>query len=194
MSERREQKKAALKSSISSAARAIVQAEGSDALTIRKVAEAIGYTAPTIYEFFENKNALLYEVMEMGFGEWLEDIRKATKSKGKGPEFVNALAKATWKFAFGNKQLYLLMHSLTGIPFGTDKAPQNARAIYQVIYDGLERSGITYREPEVAVEMIWASMHGWISLTLMGRIKGGQKRAEGIYFESIEMLTQNLLN
>jgi hypothetical protein len=41
--------------------------------------------------------------------------------------------------------------------------------------------------------MIWATMHGWISLTLMGRIKGGQKRAEGIFFESVEMLAQNLL-
>lgn len=190
--ERREQNKIALQRSISSAARSIIQTDGWEALTIRKVADAIGYTAPTIYEFFEDKNALLYEVMEIGFGEWLDEIRKATKSKKSGKDFINAIAKATWRLAFERKELYLLMHSLPEIPFGTERAPKNARAIYQHIFDGLQRYDVTFHDPESAVEMIWATMHGWISLTLMGRIKGGQKRAEALFLESIEMLTKNL--
>jgi len=190
--ERREIQKANLKLSISSAAQDIVQKEGWEALTIRKVADAIGYSAPTIYEFFEDKSALLYELMEIGFGEWLEDIQKATRSKKSKEEFVNAVADATWEFAFKKKELYLLMHSLPAIPFGTEKAPQNARAIYQYIFDGLQNHKITFHDPEIAVEMIWATMHGWISLTLMGRIKGGRKRAEGIFFESIQILIQKL--
>jgi AcrR family transcriptional regulator len=190
--ERRKLQKANLKLSISSAARAIVQKEGWEALTIRKVADAIGYSAPTIYEFFEDKSALLYEVMEIGYGEWLEDIQKATQSKKSKEGFVNAVADATWEFAFKKKELYLLMHSLPAIPFGTEKAPKNARAIYQHIFDGLQRYKVTFHDPEIAVEMIWATMHGWISLTLTGRIKGGRKRAEGIFFEAIELLTRNL--
>jgi len=192
--ERREQKKAELKLTISSAARSIVQTDGWEALTIRKVAEAIGYTAPTIYEFFEDKNALLYEVMEIGFGEWLEEIQKATRPAHSGKSFVNAVAKATWRLAFGRKELYLLMHSLPAIPFGTERAPKNARAIYRHIFDGLQRYGVTFHDPEVAVEMIWATMHGWISLTLMGRIKGGRARAEGLFFESIDLLTRQLFD
>ncbi len=190
--ERRERQKAALKLSISSAARSIVQKDGSESLTIRKVAEAIGYSAPTIYEFFEDKNDLLYEIMETGFSEWLDDIQKATKSKSSGEDFVKAVASASWRFAFEKRELYLLMHSLPGIPFGTKKAPHLARAIYQHIFDGLQRYKVTFHDPEVAVEMIWATMHGWITLTLTGRIKGGRRRAEGIFFESIKMLAQNL--
>ena len=192
--ERRERQKALLKLSISSAARSIVQKEGWEALTIRKVAGAVGYSAPTIYEFFENKTALLYELMDIGFGEWLEEIQKATKPARSGKDFVNAAAAATWRFAFGKKELYLLMHSLPDIAFGTDRAPTNARAVYQHLFAGLIRGKVNFHDPEVAVEMIWATMHGWISLTITGRIKGGRRRAEWLFFESVQMLIHHFFD
>ena len=40
----------------------IVKEEGWDALSMRKIADAIEYTAPIIYEYFDNKDAILLEL------------------------------------------------------------------------------------------------------------------------------------
>lgn len=49
------------------AALEIVQTEGWQALSMRKIADAIEYTAPIIYEYFANKEAIILELTRQGY-------------------------------------------------------------------------------------------------------------------------------
>lgn len=45
----------------------IVKDEGWQALSMRKIADKIEYTAPIIYEYYANKEAILLELTKKGF-------------------------------------------------------------------------------------------------------------------------------
>src|ERR1700761_5028468 len=55
----------------------IVKEEGWQALSMRKIADAIEYTAPIIYEYFSNKEAILLELTKKGFSILTAQIKKA---------------------------------------------------------------------------------------------------------------------
>ena len=56
---RRKQQQDELRAKILDAARELFVAHGVEAVSMRKVAEKIGYTATTLYNHFEDKDALL---------------------------------------------------------------------------------------------------------------------------------------
>jgi AcrR family transcriptional regulator len=59
--ERIQRQKEETRKNILKAAREIVKQEGWQGLSMRKIADKIEYTAPIIYEYFANKEAILQE-------------------------------------------------------------------------------------------------------------------------------------
>src|SRR6201990_3090669 len=88
------------------AALQIVKEEGWQALSMRKIADVIEYTAPIIYEYFSNKDAILVELTRRGYLILARDLEEA-KSKHRLPaKQLEAMWLAYWNFAFANKELY----------------------------------------------------------------------------------------
>ena len=67
ITERKLRQREEVRASILAAASKLVEKEGWQALSIRKIADAIEYSAPVIYDHFENKDALLLEFTKRGF-------------------------------------------------------------------------------------------------------------------------------
>jgi AcrR family transcriptional regulator len=65
--ERIQRLKEETRTSILEAAYKIVKEEGWQALSMRKIADEIEYTAPIIYEYFSNKEAILEELTRKGY-------------------------------------------------------------------------------------------------------------------------------
>ena len=59
IAERRQRQKGGVRASILDAAWNLVETEGWQQLSIRKIADAIEYSVPVIYDHFENKEAIL---------------------------------------------------------------------------------------------------------------------------------------
>ena len=59
------------------ASREIVLAEGIDALTIRRVAKAIGYCGGSIYSYFDSREAIAMELVHEGFERMGEFMARA---------------------------------------------------------------------------------------------------------------------
>jgi AcrR family transcriptional regulator len=49
--------------SILQAAFTLAKTEGWASLSMRKIADAIEYSAPVVYDYFENKEAILFEIL-----------------------------------------------------------------------------------------------------------------------------------
>jgi AcrR family transcriptional regulator len=94
---------------ILNAALQIVKEEGWPALSMRKIADVIEYTAPIIYEYFSNKEAILLELTRKGYLILSKDLQEA-KSKHRLPaKQLEAMWLAYWNFAFANQELYQVM-------------------------------------------------------------------------------------
>ena len=110
--ERRQKEKEEIKQSILDAARKIAAEEGWNALTIRKIADEIEYTPPIVYEYFENKEDLIRELIDAGFVKLGKEISVARQSETDPHKLLMKLSLIHWDFAFNNVELYQIMFSL----------------------------------------------------------------------------------
>src|SRR6202011_1127490 len=75
--ERRDRERLEMRRAILDAAREIAAQEGWQAVTIRRVAEKIEYSPPTIYEYFQSKEAILEAEMHEAFRLLMDALREA---------------------------------------------------------------------------------------------------------------------
>jgi AcrR family transcriptional regulator len=87
----------------------IVKEEGWQSLSMRKIADVIEYTAPIIYEYFSNKEAILLELTRKGYLILSRDLQEARGKHRLPAKQLEAMWLAYWNFAFDNKELYQLM-------------------------------------------------------------------------------------
>src|SRR6202012_4448303 len=98
--ERKQRLKEEVRCRILEASWQIVKKEGWQALSMRKIADAIEYTAPIIYGYFENKDALMIEFTRKGYMHLTEYLKEA-KAKHRLPaKQLEAMWFAYWNFAF----------------------------------------------------------------------------------------------
>src|SRR3954462_10126871 len=110
--ERKIREKQKVKESILYASWKLVKCDGWQALSIRKIAEAIEYSVPVIYDHFENKEAILLEFSKLGFHK-LNEQMEAAKNKYTDPaDQIKAIADAYWNFAVNNTEKYQLMYGI----------------------------------------------------------------------------------
>lgn len=158
------------RSNILKAAREIVKTEGWQGLSMRKIADRIEYTAPIIYEYFSNKEAILQELTCKGFGILTKDL-EAAKAESQDPaEQLEAMWLAYWNFALKNKEMYQLMY---GVEM-TCCAQRNTEtdAPYVLISNVItELMGEEKPRPEVIKQKyftFFSVIHGLISINIVG--------------------------
>jgi AcrR family transcriptional regulator len=190
--ERRDRERQELRQAILAAARDIAAREGWQAVSIRKVADRIEYSPPTIYEHFTSKEALLAELMRDGFRLLLERVRDGASAAAAPAARIMSVALAYWEFAWDHPELYQVMHGLGGVPFCSDASsgvaggapPPEAEVVFQFTMDavkGLADGGAASCDDiEAAVHILWATLHGLVALTMAGRIDGGRAQAAGL--------------
>ena len=190
--QRRERERQAIRQSILSAARAIAAEEGWQAVTTRKVAERIEYSQPTIYEYFENKEAILLALLHYGYERMLLVMQQAARGTEDPEERVLALSEAYWNFAFTSPELYQVMHGLKGVTFGQPDAPLEARQTFALMRESLQNwaqaTGTDFPRPNDAVDALWGVVHGLVSLAMDGRIAQGTARAKQIMLHTVRDL------
>ncbi|SFG65596.1 TetR/AcrR family transcriptional regulator [Pedobacter insulae] len=115
VSAKRLKQKEEVRDAILEVARTIVLREGWQAVSIRKIADAIGYSLPVVYTHFESKDAILEEFVILGFEMLNEEIAIA-KSKSTQPEQqLTLMADTYFQFAFAKREYYQMMFGL-GMP------------------------------------------------------------------------------
>src|SRR5690349_12073543 len=104
IAERKIRQKEEIRCSILKAAWQVVKEQGWQSLSIRKIADAIEYSAPVIYDHFENKEAIFFEFTRRGFSLLTEELEKARQSSASPEAQLEAMAYAYWQFALDHKE------------------------------------------------------------------------------------------
>jgi AcrR family transcriptional regulator len=155
------------------AALKIVKQEGWQALSMRKIADAIEYTAPIIYEYFANKDALIFELTRKGFWLLTRDIKAAKEQHEKPQQQLEAMWLAYWNFAFAEKELYQVMF---GVEMNccekAEKMPESEMPA-ELIRSAIEQLMLPHipTEDEVCIKYytFWSVVHGLISINMVNR-------------------------
>jgi AcrR family transcriptional regulator len=93
------------------AGRQLLEEEGPEALTMRRLAERVGIRAPSLYKHLPDKAALEAAIIATGFEEAAATFQQAVEGVGKGPGALVALAAAYRRFALEHPHLYRLMNN-----------------------------------------------------------------------------------
>jgi AcrR family transcriptional regulator len=171
IAERRLRQKDEVKSGILTTAWQIVKEEGWQSLSIRKIADAIEYSVPVVYDHFENKEAILLEFGKQGFELLVKKLQQA-KSKSEDPSVqLGAIADAYWSFAFKNKEYYQLMFGLGIACCETDKCVPEKSVFRDLIMEPIEKILKQNKKRGVNAclkyHTFWSVMHGLISIKMM---------------------------
>lgn len=190
--ERRLQEQQELKQEILDAARGIALAEGWRNVTMRKIAEKIEYSHAALYEYFENKDVLLLELLREGFRLLTQDLQVAQMSTDEPYEAIRRMAWAYWQFAWRYPELYRVMNGLDGVSFSTNdpqvegqKLGELCGATIKAMYQ-LHGKEVSDDWLDMQVNLFWSVSHGIISLAMVGRIAGGKERAYAFYVQAVD--------
>ncbi len=107
--ERREKQKQDLRRLILDAASQLFLEKGYEKFSLRQVAERIGYSATTIYLYFENKDELILTVVADGFRDFDHKMEDIARGAGDPLQRIEALGRAYIEFGLQNPALYRLM-------------------------------------------------------------------------------------
>lgn len=175
---RRDNQKAELREMILATARELVMQKGFAELSIRKLADAIGYAPGTIYLYFKDRDELVREICVGGFAALSEEMKVVAGAADPLKRLV-ALMHAYADFAVKNPETYRL--SFMEDPKFTEEmfrtAPLEGKggagrqafaAVVKAVGD-LKRSGKLGRKEDenLLAEVLWAGVHGVVSLKLI---------------------------
>ena len=154
------------------AAYKIAKEEGWQALSMRKIADEIEYTAPIIYEYFANKEAILEELNKKGYHLLTQEM-EAAKNQHKEPAAqLEAIWMAYWNFAFAHKELYQLMFGVSMNCCMMQKASEveaPSRLVSEVIRELLNGTNTSENEVCRRYYTFWSVVHGLVSINLVNR-------------------------
>jgi AcrR family transcriptional regulator len=171
ITERRIRQKEEVRSSILSTAWQMVKEEGWQSLSIRKIADAIEYSVPVIYDHFENKETIMLEFAKEGFQLLSKRIQKAKEKSNNPAEQIKAIADAYWNFAFKNKEHYQLMYGMGMQGCEIEKCfPEKSdfrRAVAEPITALISKSKNPDVNPCLKYFTFWSILHGLISIKSM---------------------------
>jgi AcrR family transcriptional regulator len=179
IAERKLRQKEEVRHSILEAAWQIVTDEGWQALSIRKIADAIEYSVPVIYDHFANKEAILLELTRQGFRLLNEEMSKAKKRYSEPEKQIEAMAYSYWEFAFEHKAYYQVMYGL-GMPSCETVSQISelgtfSELVMQPIKDLIAESKSPDTDAKLKLHTFWSMLHGMISINMMNNT---QEKAE----------------
>jgi AcrR family transcriptional regulator len=167
--EKRLKQREAVKESILCAARAIVLKEGWQAVSIRKIAEVIGYSLPVVYTHYENKDAILEEFVKLGFNELNAVILAAKNQFVKPEQQLAAMADAYFEFARTSKEYYQMMFGL-GMPscerINQISAIANFSTTIMTTLQSLLNKAQTGEKIVLKFHNFWSILHGLTSINI----------------------------
>ena len=155
---------------IVAAARSLAEEQGWDAVTTRRLADAIGYSQPVLYGHFpEGRSQIVTAVALVGIDE-LTTVMSTPGPARTGADRLRALVTGYLDFAERCPATYEAMFRLPiAVPFASAETPRPLRDAFQAIVDVLGGLEDPPADLGTAAEVLWAALHGVATLRVATR-------------------------
>ena len=175
--DRRARERAARRLLITTTARKLAEAEGWDAVTTRRLSTEIEYSQPVLYKHFSSMEGIAAAVAVQGFGELADALRAARSGATDGVDALARVAHAFIGFAHDNPALFDAMFTrATALPFAAEDTPAELNAAFAELRAAVDLVAGT-RDADTLTEVLWAALHGLITLDRGGRLRPEHRAA-----------------
>ena len=165
-----------LRAAILDEARQTLVAEGYRALSMRRIARAVGCTATSIYLHFRDKDDLLHALIHEGLERLHEQLLSVVDGVEDPRCRCERLCRSYLEFALENREYYEVIFSLH--PEHMKRYPQalyrRARGNLEFFADSIAaaagRAGDRKDSDYLHAHVIWAQLHGAVTLHLTERL------------------------
>ncbi|QJY49917.1 TetR/AcrR family transcriptional regulator [Pseudonocardia broussonetiae] len=173
---RRDRERAAARDTILAAAHDVARRDGWQAVTMRRLADEIDYSANFAYRYFTGRDDILLALVRDGFRRLHDAMAAAAAAPGDGTAHgdtaavpaIRRAAHAYLDFALTEAELYQLMYGLDGVRVPAADAWDDGQAVGDLLGALLTAAGDT--EPGPRVLRLWATAHGLVALRAVGRV------------------------
>jgi AcrR family transcriptional regulator len=165
------------------AAKELFIREGYEATTIRRIADVVGVSAPALYLYFKDKEALMLALCDQTFGHLIEAIGEIEKTVDDPLERVRRFGEAYARFGLTHPDEYRLIFMGSNIPESMRKLghrapiddPTRPGIGGAIVFSRLvamlsqvEASGTKLNyPPDTCAELCWMGIHGLVAAFIM---------------------------
>lgn len=192
--ERKPRSREQTRSGIVKTAKSIARREGWQAVSIRKIADAIEYSAPIVYEYFDSKDVLLDEIRNEGFRYLYQEYDRILSLYRDPEKRLYEISLTQWEFARQQPEIYQVMYNMEGafctLPVYQSKTMQAVSGIVKKsIFSFIPKS-------EESIKKIyyqwWSVSHGMITLAMMLQDEQPLDVSEQVYRETMRRFVRDL--
>ncbi len=161
------------------AAKELFLEEGYDSTTIRRIADRVGISAPALYLYFKDKEALMLALCDQTFGHLMAAIDDIEKTVTDPLKRVRRFGEAYVRFGLNHPDEYRLVFMGLHVPEALRKTGHKAATddptkpgvggalVFKrlvTILGELEASGVKLKYPiDTCGELCWMGLHGLVS-------------------------------
>lgn len=163
---------AGMEAALLASAAEILETEGPDGLSVRRIAAAANVAPMGVYNHFESK----FGIIEALFIQAFERLGEAMASVADIADPYEALREAGRRYralALAHPMVYQVMflRAVPGFEPSVSALEVAARAfdgLVVVVQRAMAAGVIADASPAETAQLIWSSIHGWVSLELLG--------------------------
>jgi len=186
-----------LRNKLSAAAQELYLSDGIEGVSMRKVADMVGVSAPAIYRHFKNKDELLNEIVIEGL-KILEGYLRPALEAGTPYDRLIGMTEGYLNFALEQPKFFdfaFLIPNPTLAPVADEIARPDWDTFRMAVEAVAACAASGVFPPDDALETavtIWAEVHGLITLFRTGRFGSDAEMFRGIYGQSVNRMLRGL--
>lgn len=179
------------------ATHALFEREGADAVTMRRVADAVGITPMAIYRHFPNREALLKRISDDSFETVASQWRERTRQRD---PLKRLTATQVMYLDYALAHPHLFDHAFSVRRDDARRFPEDFRArrsptlnvVADALAEGMRQGVLRENDPWDVAMTLWAHTHGLVALFRAGRFSYDEKQFRKFYLESLGRLLDGL--
>lgn len=195
---RRQRLREAMRDEILTAARGIIQERGYGDLSMRAIARTVGIAAPTLYDYFPGKDAVLDALFIEGARDTARRFDDTCAGLVDPRERIRAMGVAYRAFATESPDLFRLTFSRIDLAYTpSGDAVAEAQAVFERLLQAIiagQRAGlIRSDDPTALAACVWGAVHGLVMLEMNGSLtkcNGGD--VEEVYRLALDVTLRGL--
>lgn len=153
------------------AAREMFVAEGYQSVSMRKIADKIGYSATTIYLYFNDKNDLVHQICEQTFARLAQNIKSIQQLSDNPLEKLRSGLREYVHFGLKHPSQYEIIFIAPlpknlGLQFEQTNGEIAFNTLRSVINECSSANLLKSKDIELISQTLWAGIHGITSLLI----------------------------
>ncbi len=174
-------------------ARHLFESEGASAVTMRRVADAVGITPMAIYRHFTNREELLKHISDLAF----QEVAQEWASRAQHPDLMQGLLHSMENYLdYALQHPHLFDYSFSVARDDARRFPEDFRArksptlnvVADMLEEGIRRGLLRERDPWDLAMVLWGQAHGLVSLYRAGRFGFDEAQFRAFYLQSFGVL------